>query len=307
MINALHLHRLRVAIAYAIRYSYEFAIKSNSSRKTMSFMRSKSLQVIHTCGLIIGILSIGSVAAWAETMPSINPNAEPIILPPPPEPKETAPAQPSTPTPTVIPIAPIANGSVSRATFTTGIINKEPTDQISRAVTGQKIYYFTELTGLQGHTITHRWERNGNAQLAMTFTVGANRWRVQSSKTLNADAIGNWTVIVQAEDGTVLRKDNLNVDVGQVSTTTPVIPPSATPLTSIPSALSKEPATRPATETTTSTTTNNTNTPVLPKPDESSKKTEINGASSEQKKVTAKDTNASKPISNSSKPIWDSL
>lgn len=307
MINALHLHRLRVAIAYAIRYSYEFAIKSNSSRKTMSFMRSKSVQVIHAYGLIIGILSIGSVAAWAETMPSINPNAEPIILPPPPEPKETAPAQPSTPTPAVIPITPIANGSVTRATFTTGIINKEPTDQISRAVTGQKIYYFTELTGLQGHTITHRWERNGNAQLAMTFTVGANRWRVQSSKTLNADAVGNWTVIVQAEDGTVLRKDNLSVDAGQVPATPPFIPPSATPLTPIPPALSKEPATRPATETTTSTTTNNTNTPVLPKPDESSKKIEINGASSEQKEVTAKDTNASKPISNPSKPIWDSL
>lgn len=274
----------------------------------MSFISSKSLRLSRISGLIISSLTLSSAMVWAESMPAVNPNAQPIILPPPPEPKEAsiprvsaAPVTASAP----LPLAPVSKGSVARATFTTTIVNKEPANQVSRVNTGEKVYYFTELVGLQGHTITHRWERNGSAPLSMTFPVGGQRWRVQSSKTLNADNVGNWTVTVQAEEGTILRKDNLMVEAGQAPAPTPVIPPSATPLTPIPPALSKEPASRPA----------NTPAPVMSSPIEakpsasvtdSSKKADSPSSTPEKKASdTTKDSSATTP--KTGKPIWESL
>lgn len=102
--------------------------------------------------------------------------------------------------------------AINRATFTTAIAAREPVDHITRINTGQTVYYFTELTGLQGHTITHTWRLNGAEQLKVSFPVNGARWRVQSSKTLNASQAGNWTVVVTNDEGNILRQDSLTVD-----------------------------------------------------------------------------------------------
>jgi len=103
---------------------------------------------------------------------------------------------------------------VSRSAFTSNMMNREPVDQLSTAQTGQVINYFSELRGLQGHVITHRWEHNGQFKLGMQFPVNGQRWRVHSSKTLHSNTAGTWTVSVVNDDGSVLKKDTLTVTRG---------------------------------------------------------------------------------------------
>lgn len=124
---------------------------------------------------------------------------------------------------------------VSRSAFTTGISNREPVDQLARISAGQEIHYFTELTGLQGHIITHRWEKDGAFQLGLQFPVAGERWRVHSSKNINANLPGAWTVTILNDDGAILKQETLVVDpvvtseepAQQPGTTTAPKPPAA--------------------------------------------------------------------------------
>lgn len=121
------------------------------------------------------------------------------------------------------PPAPIVP-EVSRAAFTTGIVNREPVDQLSTIQTGQAVNYFSELKGLKGRVITHRWDHEGQFKLGLQFPVNGQRWRVHSSKTLHADAVGAWTVSVINDDGTVLKKDTLVVTKGDTQNSTTQAP-----------------------------------------------------------------------------------
>lgn len=148
-----------------------------------------------------------------------------------------APPATSSPTPTPQPPVAISAPSVSRSTFTTAISGREPVDQLSHISAGQQVYYFTELNGLQGHVITHKWERDGAFQLGLQFPVGGSPWRVNSSKNITPNLAGSWTVTVQNDDGSILKQETLVVD--------PVIPAPAQPLTQIPPDMQKTPAPRP--------------------------------------------------------------
>ncbi|WP_051543249.1 DUF2914 domain-containing protein [Thiothrix lacustris] len=137
---------------------------------------------------------------------------------------------------------------VARAAFTTGITDREPDSQLATISAGQTVYYFTELVGLQGHVITHRWEKDGELQLGLQFPVGGQRWRVHSSKTISPNLPGKWTVIVQDSDGSVLHQDTLIVEPiipAAVPADTALIPapaPATTPVVAAP-----PPVTPPAT------------------------------------------------------------
>ena len=116
-----------------------------------------------------------------------------------------------------------AEDAVSRATFTTAIDNREPTDEVSNLdKDASKIYYFTEIKGLKGQTITHRWEQNGEVQANVNFNVGGNRWRIWSSKNLKPELSGQWQVMVVDEAGNVLSQNSFNYgDTATGSTTSP--------------------------------------------------------------------------------------
>ena len=97
-------------------------------------------------------------------------------------------------------------GSVSRALFTIGVDNREPVimvDSIS-SDSYNSISFFTELTDLSGHTITHQWMYDGKVMFEKTFDVAGARWRVWTSKTLQKSWIGTWTVNVLDDDRSVL-------------------------------------------------------------------------------------------------------
>ena len=94
----------------------------------------------------------------------------------------------------------VISGAVSRSAFTLEIENREPTKPVTQMTNDQfQIYYFTELKGMAGQTVTHRWIYNGQTMAEVKFNVGAPRWRVWSSKVLLPDWTGEWKVQVMNE------------------------------------------------------------------------------------------------------------
>jgi len=102
-----------------------------------------------------------------------------------------------------------ADDGVARSVFTTGIQDREPVDQVGQLSNDHtQIYFFTEIQGMKGHTITHRWEQGGEVRAEVTFNVGGDRWRVWSSKILEPSWLGEWQVSVVDEGGNVLAQES---------------------------------------------------------------------------------------------------
>lgn len=103
----------------------------------------------------------------------------------------------------------LAEDGVTRSVFTTAIDNREPVDQVGQLSNDNSfINFFTEIRGMEGHAITHRWEKDGEVKAEVTFNVGGNRWRVWSSKNLHPSWLGNWQVSVVDEGGNVLAQES---------------------------------------------------------------------------------------------------
>jgi hypothetical protein len=116
-------------------------------------------------------------------------------------------------------------GQVTRALFTRQVKNLEPVDTIS-VLTNDKtrITYFTEIHGMAGQVITHRWEFNGKILLEIRLEVGSSRWRAYSSKTLDPAWLGEWKAsVVDAAGGTL-----------SVNTFTYMRKPGAAPISTAP-------------------------------------------------------------------------
>lgn len=107
-------------------------------------------------------------------------------------------------------------GEVARFMVTTGIDNREPVDDIdSLPAAEQSVYFFTELHGMKGQTVTHRWEHDGEVKAEVNFNVGGPRWRVWSSKKLIPEWTGEWQISVVDANGNVLAKDSFTVAAGE--------------------------------------------------------------------------------------------
>ena len=99
----------------------------------------------------------------------------------------------------------MAKQQVARAVFTSGVKNREPVDTITTLSNDKdKIYFFTDLRGLGGQTVTHRWEYQGKTVSEVKFNVGGPRWRVWSSKTLSPQWTGEWRVEVLDGTGNIV-------------------------------------------------------------------------------------------------------
>ena len=106
-----------------------------------------------------------------------------------------------------------ASDKVARAVFTTGVADREPTDQITSLKNDvQQVYFYTELKGLEGQSVAHKWEHAGEVKAAVTFDVKAPRWRVWSSKQLDPSWTGEWTVSVVDASGATLAQAKLTYE-----------------------------------------------------------------------------------------------
>jgi hypothetical protein len=103
-----------------------------------------------------------------------------------------------------------AEFQVARAVFARAIVDREPQDIVSTMDgSAEQVYFFTEILGMEGETVRHRWEYGGQVMAEIEFKVGAQRWRVYSSKRFLPGWTGPWTVSVVTSEGRVLRSETL--------------------------------------------------------------------------------------------------
>ena len=97
--------------------------------------------------------------------------------------------------------------AVARAVVTHGVEDREPIDEIRSISNDQAmVYFFTELQNLQQTNVIHRWRHEGKAMGDVAFHVGGSRWRVWSTKNLEPNWTGSWSVEVVDAEGSVLDK-----------------------------------------------------------------------------------------------------
>jgi hypothetical protein len=72
--------------------------------------------------------------------------------------------------------------------------------EADRFPVGTSVWYWTSIEGgAAGETIHHVWLHEGEEVADVALKVGAENWRTQSAKTLNAGSTGDW--MVEARDG----------------------------------------------------------------------------------------------------------
>ncbi|NRA82550.1 MAG: DUF2914 domain-containing protein [Gammaproteobacteria bacterium] len=96
---------------------------------------------------------------------------------------------------------------VVRAILTTSIIDREPKDDLGIIIKDlgrSKIYFFNEVINMNNQVIYHRWRFNNKVVATVKLSIGSDRWRTYSSKTLNQSMSGKWVIDVVNEAGTLL-------------------------------------------------------------------------------------------------------
>ena len=145
---------------------------------------NKILVAVATLGLLF---SVGSALAATAAAPA---KAEPAKAAPA---ASTAAAKPA------------ANGSVSKAQFTSAVTNHEPADDLSTLDNSHtRIFFYCVLSNMQGSEVTFRWSVNDVTQAEVKQTPGSARWRTFTSKELDPSKLGTWKVEVMDSSGNVL-------------------------------------------------------------------------------------------------------
>lgn len=117
-----------------------------------------------------------------------------------------------------------AEGSVARAIVATGVADHEPVNDLERVLAGnEKVYFFTELRGMQGQTVKHRWSHGEVALAEVEFNVRGPRWRVWSSKNLLPEWSGEWKVAVIDAAGNVISEKSFTYASGETMAKEPAV------------------------------------------------------------------------------------
>lgn len=105
--------------------------------------------------------------------------------------------------------ATLGHDPIARAVLARGVAKREPVDQLGNTVAASPVetslFFFTEIRGMKGRTVRHRWLHNGTPVATVPLKIGADTYRVYSSKTFRPAAKGAWQVLVLDESGATLR------------------------------------------------------------------------------------------------------
>ena len=75
------------------------------------------------------------------------------------------------------------------------------------------IYFFTELRGLNGRTVIHRWECNGRIMQDRQLQPASASWRAYSGMSITSDMRGSWRLsAIDAATGKVLAEQRFRVE-----------------------------------------------------------------------------------------------
>jgi len=105
------------------------------------------------------------------------------------------------------PMMAAGEGSVAKGVFTTGVVDRQPVDEVNSVYTHtKKLFFFTDIRNMQGKTVLHRWLHEGRILAEVSFEVGGPRWRIYSSKNLSDEWLGNWKAEVLDSEGNRLHE-----------------------------------------------------------------------------------------------------
>lgn len=92
---------------------------------------------------------------------------------------------------------------VEDGTITTAIDNRVPVDSIEAYPADYgKLYTFTRITGARQETyVTHVWFYEDQEMARVSLPVRSSDWRTYSSKRFLPQWVGNWSVIIEDEQG----------------------------------------------------------------------------------------------------------
>jgi hypothetical protein len=108
-------------------------------------------------------------------------------------------------------------GSVAREVLARGIEEGRPVQPVDTQLTldadaPTTLYYFTDLRGMAGKTVQHRWLRDGRVVSEIPMQVGAG-WlsSLHSSATIAPDMTGRWEVRICDTSGRALEQHSFEV------------------------------------------------------------------------------------------------
>lgn len=103
----------------------------------------------------------------------------------------------------------ITSNNIVRAQLATKLNGLEPANSVANQIKAKargtvRVYYFNELHGLKGKTVTHQWTHDGKIYANVSAEIKSNTWRMYSSKALNSTMLGEWKIQVTDDKGNVL-------------------------------------------------------------------------------------------------------
>lgn len=95
----------------------------------------------------------------------------------------------------------MAKADIVRSQLTSAIENREPTDDLASDVVGRansitRVFYFNQLTNMNGDVLEHKWLLDGVEKAVVQLPIGSDNWRTYSSKRMNDAMQGNWQIQV---------------------------------------------------------------------------------------------------------------
>lgn len=105
--------------------------------------------------------------------------------------------------------------NIRRAKLTLSITDKEPGEAAPESIhlnEGEltKVFFFTEIIGQAGKTVTHLWYKDGKLKAKVRIPVGSDTWRSYSSKYLDDTMAGEWKVKAVDKKGNELARSEFN-------------------------------------------------------------------------------------------------
>jgi hypothetical protein len=116
--------------------------------------------------------------------------------------------------------------TLARASFTTAVENREPTNTVSQVPANtDELLFYTEVHDGSNQTLYHHWTLNGEPFVDVTLEIGSDFWRTWSSKTLTGlgmKAGDIWEVSVTGAKGCELGHWQVTLtETGNAPTPTP--------------------------------------------------------------------------------------
>ena len=101
---------------------------------------------------------------------------------------------------------------ISRAIFSTSLIEREPANDLETVPHGEKaIFFFTEILNANATSVTHLWTYNDIEIARVKLNIGSDNWRTWSSKQIWHLTPGEVKVQVLDADNMILAEKKLTI------------------------------------------------------------------------------------------------